>query len=294
MSAFVPYLLCLLGAIALCASLLPGTRLLAPVIGAVDVPRGARRMHTDPIPRCGGIAMLLAFWAILFATGHAEETLLPLLLGTAALLLVGLPDDVLGVPASIKLAVQLAAAAIAVRPLHWSVPATLAAALWLTLLTNAHNMIDGVDGLAGTTVAIEAAALALLLYPTAPTAALVATALLGVCLGYLPFNVHPARLFMGDEGALPLGFIVGWLTLQLPDAGSAGAPAWRALFVCALPLIDLTLTVLRRLLQGKNPLRADRGHLHHLLADRGLSQRRICLALCLPAAAAALLAVFLP
>jgi UDP-GlcNAc:undecaprenyl-phosphate GlcNAc-1-phosphate transferase len=292
MPVLMSYLICLLGGAALTAVLLPFTHLLAPAIGAMDYPVGARRMHRRPIPRCGGLAMLVAFWGVLLVVGCVGEELLPLLIGSVALVLIGLPDDVFGVPALLKLVVQLLASVLVVLGLGWDTPALVAAVVWLVLLINAHNMIDGIDGLAATTVAIESGALALLLRDD-PKAVAVALALLGICLGYLPYNRHPAHLFMGDEGALLLGLLVGWLTLRLPDAGQGTAQSWRAIVICLLPLLDLTLSVGRRLLQGKNPLCADRGHLHHMLADHGCPVRVVCRWLCIPCAIAALLAVML-
>ena len=291
-TATVALLACLPAVALLTALLLPLTLWLAPRIGAVDIPSEARRMHTAPTPRCGGLAIFFALWGVLLVAGVLQGALLWLLLATTVLLTLGLCDDAFGVAAPIKLAVQLVASAVVVLPLEWPVPASISAVLWLTLLTNAHNMIDGIDALAATAVAVEATALAVLLNEDVLAFSL-AIALLGGCLGYLPYNVHPARLFMGDEGALVLGFTVGWLTLRLPGAGGFGGQPWRAFLVCLLPLSDLSVCVLRRLLTGKNPLRADRAHLHHLLVDRGLSQRRVCLYLCLPATLAAVLAVCL-
>jgi UDP-GlcNAc:undecaprenyl-phosphate GlcNAc-1-phosphate transferase len=160
---------------------------------------------------------------------------------------------------------------------------------WLSLITNAHNMIDGLDGLCGSVVAVESGALALLLLLCGDTLGmLLALGVLGCCLGYLPYNIHPARLFMGDEGALFLGFLVGWLTLRAYAAYDA--PLLLPL-LCLLPLTDLSFAVVRRLLQGQNPFRADRGHLHHRLCDSGFSQRKTVAMLLVISISGALLAL---
>lgn len=283
-------LLCSVGAALTCAALLPSTMLLAPYIGAVDIPRQARRMHSRPIPRCAGMAMFVAFWGIVVALNLADVALLPLLFSTALLLLLGLADDVFGLPALHKLLLQGVAALAIVLPGELGTGAWIGGVLWLCLVTNAHNMIDGIDGLCGMVTAWECAGAALLLWQLGDdTGAIVALAALGVCLGYLPFNVHPARVFMGDEGALFLGFLVGWLSLRVYEAGGS---LLCVLLLCFLPVFDLVLAVVRRLMQGKNPLRADRGHLHHLLCDAGFSQRTVCRFLSFLSLLAVLLALF--
>ena len=293
MPTWIVTLLCPASAALLCILLLPLTVRLAPVIGAVDVPAEERRMHTRPIPRCGGIALFVAFWGILVATGIADTQLIPLLISTALMTGMGVPDDVFGLPAPLKLAIQLLAASIALWQMPMPVWLRAFSVLLLVLLTNAHNMIDGVDGLAAGVTAIEAFAAALLLLPFDLRAAGVAMTLLGVCLGYLPYNRHPARLFMGDEGALFLGFTMGWIVLRAGGLGAGKSVRFVPLLLCAVPLFDLIFVVIRRLLHGKNPLRADRGHLHHLLCDRGYDQLQICRILCSAAALFAVLALLL-
>jgi UDP-GlcNAc:undecaprenyl-phosphate GlcNAc-1-phosphate transferase len=267
-------LLCLGGTALTSAALLPGSMAIAPYIGAVDVPRDGRRMHTHPIPRCGGMALFFAVWGVAAVLGVLERQLLPLLIATTILTVLGLFDDIFGISAPLKLAVQLLACLLAVRG-QIDPSLYLPAVLWLTAVTNAHNMIDGCDGVCASVVAAQSVgAFAVLWVSGDRTAALLALGTLGCCLGYLPYNVHPARVFMGDEGALFLGLIVGWLSLRVyAVTGSLLA----VLLLCALPTGDLAFAVVRRLLKGQNPLRADRAHLHHRLRDLGLSQRLICL-----------------
>lgn len=262
------------GTALMCAALLPGVMQLAPYIGAMDVPNESRRMHRRPVPRCGGMALFVAFWCIVAAVGGAGDDLLALLLACSLLLLMGLADDVYGLPALLKLGLQgVAAMAVVpglVREERWQI----AAVLWICLVVNAHNMIDGIDGLCATVVAWESAGAALLLLVGGDwLAGTVALACLGCCLGYLPFNRHPARVFMGDEGALFLGLVCAWLSLR---CGTLTGLPGVALLVCLYPVSDLLFSLVRRILQGKNPLCADRGHFHHLLCDAGLGQRTCC------------------
>ena len=267
-------LLCLGGTVLTSAALLPGSMAIAPYIGAVDVPRDSRRMHTHPIPRCGGMALFLAVWGVAAVLGVLERQLLPLLIATTILTVLGLFDDIFGISAPLKLAVQLLACLLSVRG-QIDPPLYLPAVLWLTAVTNAHNMIDGCDGVCASVVAAESVGAAVILWVFGDhLAALLALGCLGCCLGYFPYNVHPARVFMGDEGALFLGLIVGWLSLRVYAVTGSRLTA---LLLCALPVCDLAFAVARRLLHGQNPLRADRAHLHHRLRDRGLSQRAICL-----------------
>ncbi len=253
------------------AALLPSSMLLAPYIGAVDLPGEQRRMHRRPIPRCGGMALFVALWSILGALGIGGSEVIALLLATALLFLMGLADDIFGLPAGFKLLGQLVASLPVVMTLTDTAAGGLLALLWLCLMTNAHNMIDGLDGLCGSVVAIESGGAAVLLLARGDAVgALVAVGTLGCCLGYLPYNFHPARVFMGDEGALFLGFFVGWLSLRAYTAYDA---LYLLPLLCLLPLCDLVFVVLRRLSRGQNPLRADRGHLHHKLCDAGVGQR---------------------
>lgn len=251
----------------------PVTRL-AWRIGAVDVPTDGRRMHTESIPRAGGIAVLtsLVIGCFLFC-GRSSE-LLASLGGTALVFLVGLADDRFRLPAWSKLTVQIAAATGTVF-LHgargWGL---LPGVFWIVTLTNAHNFIDGLDGLFAGTSATEGAALCLLFLATGRReAALPVLLAAGACLGFRAYNRPPARIFAGDCGSGSIGFWLGVNSLP------AFVSEWRfgilaPLLIFAYPLTDLTAAVARRLLRGANPFAADRGHLHHRLCAAGLSQRK--------------------
>jgi UDP-GlcNAc:undecaprenyl-phosphate GlcNAc-1-phosphate transferase len=277
-------------ALALSFALTPVAMRLAPIVGAVDVPLDGRRMHTSPVPRMGGVAIFFAFLVPSASLGMAQGVLARWLLGATLLVLLGIFDDVYRLPALSKLIVQLLAAAIAVSGgggvaflRLWDVQISLGAwrvplsVVWLIASINAHNMIDGLDGLSASVSTVEAFVLSVM-FALQGNGALSGASLLvcGACLGYLPYNRHPARVFMGDTGSQFLGFMLGLLSLSIDQwmIGSLGVLA--PVLVVALPLSDLGFAVVRRVARGQSPFAADRGHWHHRLIDAGLSQRQVC------------------
>ncbi len=290
MTQLLPPLLCALAAYLICRALTPWTIQLAPLIGAVDVPRDERRMHTRPVPRNGGLALFIAYLVTTAVIPSSLSRLLALLWGATLLVLLGIFDDIFHLRPALKLIVQVIAAAVAlgngggwdVLPLGnmsavlgaWHLPFGI---LWVVILINAHNMIDGLDGLAAGISTIESIALALLFFRSGDSAgAALALAQAGACLGFLHYNRHPACVFMGDTGSQLLGFLSGVLSLQVNLASLGTLGTLVPLLLFALPLSDLVFAVLRRSSQGRSPFAADRGHWHHRLMDAGLGQRRTC------------------
>lgn len=285
-------LLCLGGAALLTAVFTPLSIRLAPVIGAMDVPLDDRRMHTHAMPRCGGLALFLSFVLLIPLCGDGASGGVHLLWGATILFLVGVCDDVFRLSATLKLLVQLLAVGAA---LPGVLPPTgaggffpalrgAAAVIWVLALTNAHNMMDGLDGLAAGISTAEAGMLGLsLLLCGEVSYARAALLLCGCCLGYLPFNRHPARVFLGDTGSLFLGYALGMLSLRLPVSLRAPTGILPPLLLFAVPLSDLCFAVIRRVSRGQSPFAADRGHWHHRLIDAGLGQRQVCFWLILPA-----------
>lgn len=253
------------------AALTPMMIRLAPRIGAVDVPQDDRRLHSRPIPRSGGIAIFAAFLLALGMIGGSGAGMIRFLLGAEIVVLLGVLDDVFRLPALLKLTVQILACALTTWRGGWQ---GLLSLIWLLTLVNAHNMIDGMDGLSCSIAAIEAFALSVvLMLQDQPFLSGVALILCGCALGFLPYNSHPARVFMGDAGSQLLGFVLGYVSLCI-DCKGAGHLGWMiAPLIFAVPLSDLTFAVLRRLCRGQSPFAADRGHWHHRLIDRGLGQR---------------------
>jgi UDP-GlcNAc:undecaprenyl-phosphate GlcNAc-1-phosphate transferase len=277
-------------AFCLCALLTPTAIDLAGRIGAVDVPRDTRRMHKRPMPRTGGVAIFAAFVIAAGWVGADVPGFARLLTGATVLAVLGVLDDVFRLPAWSKLIIQLLAAAMAVSGGGglgeiniWGHVVALGrlslplSVVWLVVCVNAHNMIDGLDGLSTSVSAVEAFILSVLLALQGSGALSgVALALCGCCLGYLPYNRHPARVFMGDTGSQLLGFVLGYLALAIDQRAAGDLGAFIPVFALAIPLSDLVFAVLRRTARGQSPFAADRGHWHHRLTDAGLSQRQVC------------------
>ena len=270
------------------SALVPWVIRLAPRIGAVDVPRDGRRMHTRPVPRTGGLALFVGLLVGSSVTGLKTSQLAALVCGATLLVLLGVFDDVYRLPPILKLIVQVIAAATALGnggtwerlpsgSLLSRATGLMIGVVWMVTLINAHNMIDGMDGLAASIGTVESLSLAglLALQGNTPSAALALT-LAATCASFYRFNRHPARLFMGDTGSQLIGLMTGVLSLRL-DLFSMGTLGWLVPpLVLALPLSDLVFAVVRRISRGQSPFSADRGHWHHRLFDAGYGQRGVC------------------
>ncbi len=278
-------------------TLTPPVRVLAFKIGAVDVPLDNRRMHTKPIPRVGGLAIYMSFLLATLLFCDFTPELISIWIGGGIITILGVIDDICHLKPGIKLVVQLLSAVFAVvngcvidhinlggeyiMLGMFSYPLTI---LWIVGLTNAINIIDGLDGLACGVSLISAISLFCVVLLQGDGSHAVVTAILaGACLGFLPFNSNPARIFMGDTGALFLGYALAVISVQgvfkLHAVLSFAAP----LLVFAFPLLDVSFAIFRRLLAGKSPFAADRGHLHHRLVDMGFTHKesvKILYAIC--------------
>ncbi|MCX5035305.1 MULTISPECIES: MraY family glycosyltransferase [Streptomyces] len=303
-------------------------RKFAIVAGAMPEIR-ARDVHREPTPRLGGIAMFFGLCAGLLVADHLtnlsevfEKSNEPraLLSGAALIWLIGVMDDKFEIDALIKLGGQMIAAGVMVvqgLTILW-IPlpgvGTVALTQWQgTLLTvalvvitiNAVNFVDGLDGLAAGMVCIAAAAFFMYAYriwysygiEAAAPASLFAAILMGMCLGFLPHNMHPARIFMGDSGSMLIGLVLAAGAISVtgqvdPDlmnlfSGSERAsvhqmvpvyiPLVMPLTIIAIPAADLILAIVRRTWKGQSPFAADRGHLHHRLLEIGHSHSRAVL-----------------
>lgn len=272
---------------------------LAKLVGAIDVPRDNRRVHKVPTPRLGGLAIFIGFMAGLLYLVDIDSKMFGVLIGAAIIITLGFFDDIKPLPAKFKFAVQVAAAMIAIHsgviiprvsnPLHfiiggeyikfgiWAYPLTL---VWIVGVTNAINLVDGLDGLAAGISAISAttlfvAAISTQQYATAPLAALLAAS----TLGFLPYNFNPAKIFMGDTGALFLGYMLSVISVMGVLKGAAALSILVPIFAIGLPIYDTLFAMVRRTLSGKSMMEADKGHLHHKLLDAGMSQRQAVLTL---------------
>ncbi len=281
-------------------------RRIANARGWIQEPQSDRHMHTMPVPRLGGIAIYFSFMSVVIAAmviprlmGSAWPLLhgkaMMGLLGPALLIfMLGLWDDVRSLNAYWKFAVQTVAAIWLYvggygihnlgliydgRTLEWMycLPLTV---LWVLLITNAFNLIDGLDGLAaGSAVFSTIVVFVMSLIVPNPLVAFFAIALAGATLGFLRFNFHPATIFLGDSGSLFIGFMLAALAL----AGSQKAPTIVAVAIpivsLGFPILDVALAVTRRFLSGKPLFAGDKSHIHHKLVRRGLSQRNVVLIL---------------
>ena len=268
----------------------PYVKKLAFRIGAVDVPKDNRRMHKKPIPRLGGLAIVIAFLLCTFLFVKLEKQMQGILLGAIIILVVGVLDDCLALPALPKFFAQIAAGTIVVLhgcsiryvtnpfsvvpfDLGWLAgPVTV---FWIVLMTNAVNFIDGLDGLAvGVSGISTATMLVIALLLGEESVAVVLAALLGACLGFIPFNFNPAQIFMGDTGSTFLGFVLASISVQGLFKMYAVISFMVPFLILGVPFFDITFAVIRRLAKHQNPMTADRGHIHHRLIDMGLSQKQ--------------------
>lgn len=252
----------------------------------------AHKQHARSVPYGGGPALALALAAgvtaglILGPTGPSSA-FWPLIAGAGGLLVLGLVDDLRPLPALLKLAVQLVVISTAVlfsglqvdTLQDWPPLAIGLAVVWCVLTTNAFNLLDHADGLSGTTAAISSVVLLVAaLMVDDPVLAVLWAALLGGLVGFLVWNLPPARIYLGDAGALPLGFVLGAGSLAAtfwPSDGPGGSP-WAVLtpvLIVALPLYDTAVVVVKRLRRGRSVLVGDRNHISHRLQRLGLGGR---------------------
>ena len=259
----------------LCYALTPVVSRLAWKIGAVDVPLDGRRMHRRSIPRDGGVAIFGAFFIGLAVLNEWDIYLTCLAFGSGIMVLVGLADDIFSLGAWVKLLFQVAVATAAVFGIGMTEGAwTFAAILWVVLLINAHNFIDGLDGLLCGCGAIECLMLGACFFIAGEgILGIVSLYLMAACLAFRIFNRYPAHIFAGDSGSEALGFALGVLSLPLFKVG-IHISSLTPFFIFAYPIIDLVSTVARRILHGYSPFRADRAHLHHRVFAAGIPMRR--------------------
>ena len=271
----------------------PVVKSLAERVGAVDVPKDNRRMHDHPIPRMGGLAIFLGFLLSTLVFVPLSQSLRGMLLGAILIVILGIFDDIYALPALPKLLVQIVAALIAV--LHgnvievvsnpnlfsdnpywvlgaWSVPVTV---IWIVAITNAVNLIDGLDGLAvGVATISSLTMLVIAMLVSENVVALTMAALAGGCIGFMPYNQNPAKIFMGDTGSTFLGFVLATVSIQglfkFYTIISFAVP----FLMLGLPLFDTCFAILRRISKGQNPMSPDRSHVHHRLIDMGFNQKQ--------------------
>ena len=278
----------------------PLVKALSVKMGAVDVPKDSRRMHDHPIPRMGGLAIFFGFVVSMLMFVPLDTAKKGMLLGAVVIVVLGILDDIYALPAVPKFLVQIAAALIAVLAgnridvlsnpnifssnpvwqLGWlAYPVTL---VWIVAITNSVNFIDGLDGLACGVSTISAATMLVIallvreqdVLVSEQDVAVMMAALVGACIGFLPYNFNPAKIFMGDTGSTFLGFIMAVVSVQgmfkMYNIISFVVP----FLMLGLPIFDECFAIIRRLTRGQSPMAPDRGHVHHRLIDMGFSQKQ--------------------
>ncbi len=276
----------------------PFVKSFAYKVDAIDRPKDNRRMHKVPVPRLGGLAIFLGFVVSILLFVHIDAEMRGILLGSVIIVILGVMDDISPLRAKFKFLVQIIAALVAVyhgvvinvlsnpnvfsSEAYWSlgwlsVPVTV---LWIVGITNAVNLIDGLDGLAnGVSTICAMTMLVISLLVSEMQIALTMAALVGACLGFMPYNRNPAKMFMGDTGSTFLGYVLATISIQGLFKYYAIVSFAVPFLILGLPIFDTVFAILRRLAHGQSPMSPDRGHVHHRLIDMGLNQKQAVAAL---------------
>ena len=272
----------------------PIVKMIAEKIGAVDVPKDGRRMHKKPIPRLGGLAMIYGFFVSILCFTSITTEIRGIMIGCLILGGLGVIDDIHPLSAKLKLAVQIIAAIIPVLSgvtiSFFSVPAfidpsgmlhlhpivgAVISVVWIIAITNAVNLIDGLDGLAAGVSSIASMSILFIAVINGNSIiAVLAAALVGSCVGFLPFNVNPAKIFMGDTGSTFLGYMLATMSIYGLFKGYALITFVAPFLILGLPIFDTAFAIIRRIIHHRPVMEADRGHLHHRLIDMGFSQKQ--------------------
>ena len=288
----------------------PFAKWLSAKVGAIDYPKD-RGVHKKPMPRMGGVAIVLGFLVTVLMVYFFDRSMSPkqfagFIIGAVIIAVLGMIDDMKDLPAKLKFCVQIVAALIVIfsgtqiQIVLWPVTATLQklsipiTLVWIVGVTNAVNLIDGLDGLAAGVTGIAALSLMVLCIMTGTTTAVVLTAALaGACLGFLPRNFNPAEIFMGDTGSTFLGFVLAVTSILGVFKGYALLALVVSIFCIGLPIFDTIFAMLRRMAKHQPIMQADRGHLHHKLIDHGFSQKKAVLIMYAISIFLGLLAIFI-
>ena len=294
MTEVVKIILAFVLSFALAFATTPLAKKLAFKIGAIDVPKDTRRVHKKPTPLIGGLAIFAGFCITTLFLYETDIEFIGMMIGAIIMVVLGIFDDKYGLPAKFKFIVQIVAAAIPVCSgirieriilpflesngfeFGWlSYPITI---FWIVGLTNAVNLIDGLDGLAAGVSAIASfSVFCVALIQGEFGIAILTAALVGSCFGFLPYNFNPASIFMGDTGSTFLGFVMAVISVsglfKIHAIISFAVP----FIAFGIPIFDTSFAILRRIKEHRSIMSPDRGHLHHRLMDRGFSQKQVVL-----------------
>ena len=275
----------------------PLVKKLAIKIGAIDIPKDERRVHKKPMPLMGGLAIYIAVVvaSLLFLT--IDKSLISIIIGGTIIVFSGIIDDMKGMSPKLKLLFQILAGIILIfgginvdfitnpfstnnilLDLKWfSIPITL---FWVVGITNTLNLIDGLDGLSAGVAMISSISLMLVAGKFHNVPIIILSGIVGgACLGFLPYNFNPAKIFMGDTGSLFLGFMLAAISIEGVMKSVATIAIVVPILILGVPIFDTTFAIFRRLLNGQSIMSADKGHLHHRLLNKGFSQKKTVLIL---------------
>ncbi|MBQ6013839.1 MAG: undecaprenyl/decaprenyl-phosphate alpha-N-acetylglucosaminyl 1-phosphate transferase [Firmicutes bacterium] len=294
------HLVVFLLAVAVTALATPLCILIAPKIGAMDIPKDKRRVHKKPIPRFGGFAIYLGMLTGFFRLGNMSEQMLGIIGAATLIMIIGIVDDIKGVPAKIKLVGQIICAVLlwfstlrfsgmanffSFGPDYIVFPVWLSMAVtvfWIVAIINTINLIDGLDGLAAGVVLIACLSIAYIAdYTDRPDTCIIILAVAGACAGFLFYNFNPARIFMGDSGSMLLGLLLASVSLvgDTPTKSVTLFSATVPVMLLILPIFDTSFAIVRRTVKHRPIFEADKGHLHHRIMAMGFGQRRTVLVL---------------
>ena len=268
----------------------PVTKMLANKYGAIDLPDGVRKKHKSDTPRLGGIAIIfsfsiLAFFSSLVVSGEVNYSIVIICLCAALVCVIGAIDDMINLPAWIKVVFELVVATIAtlwagaieyvfvfdnvIKLGGWGIVVTI---IWYFVVMNAINLIDGLDGLAATVVIIMSASiLVIAVIQGNIQTAIITASLIGALVGFLPYNLGKNNIFMGDSGSLSIGFVLAAVSVLDLFKSVVLISALTPAIVFALPVFDMISVFAQRTVNGQNPFKGDRRHIHYKLVDLGFT-----------------------
>lgn len=303
------YLLGFIIAAVLAFALTPAAKRVAKLIGAIDVPKDARRIHTKPIPRLGGLAIFGGYAITRLVLGNLGilpygDNFLPVMVGGVTIIIMGMIDDSKGLQAKTKFMIEMMIAIFLIGAgvridflslgslagdtapyFYYDYLLFPVTAIWIVGITNTVNLIDGMDGLSCGVSGIASVALFAVASlfvredPIYPQVMATTAVLGGAAFGFLPHNFNPAKIFMGDTGALFLGYMLAVVSIQGVMKSITALWIILPILILGLPIFDTFFAIFRRLYHKRPVMEADKGHLHHRLLDLGLNQRQTVLIL---------------
>lgn len=291
----ISYFIAFISAVIISFIMTPPARMLAIKVGALDVPKDARKIHNKPMPYFGGLAIYVSIIACMVVYMPHTSTNLHIIAGATLIVLTGIVDDMYDMPAKVKLLMQIIAALIAIKggvQIHFITNplsetgmsylfnglSYIITLIWLVGITNTINLIDGLDGLASGVASIAATTLLFTASKMGHDFIVMQCAIIaGASLGFLPFNFNPAKIFMGDTGSMLLGYMLAVTSVSGMIKSVAAVALAVPIFALGLPIFDTTFAIIRRYINKKPIMEADKDHLHHKLMKSGLNQRQTVL-----------------